>query len=105
MLLLEAEISFSLEAIPNDICTKQIIRPAFNFGNNLLFSGNIIPDKKLDILVRGHIYRVIVELPTIELEAYENIKNLVCIGNSFTIQNPIKIVGHGKILDFTFEGA
>jgi hypothetical protein len=101
MLILEAEILFSLE-LPNDISTKYIIRPAINFGNNLLFSGTIIPKNSISEFLRGRKYNVTIELPTIEEEAYEHIAHLIEVGNSFNIQYGFKYLGNGRIDDFIY---
>lgn len=109
MLILEAEICFdrqndNLQGLPHDLSTKNIIRPAINFGNNLLFSGTIIlVDKNIDIIKRGETYNVMIEMPTIEKEAYDAISLLLHSGDDFKMQNASIIIGKGKILDFLYE--
>lgn len=108
MLILEAEVSFYKQSdgphsLPHDLNTKNIIRPAINFGNGLLFTGTIMVDKNIDILIRSEIYNVTIEMPTIEQEAYEEIQSLLRIGGEFKIQNASRIIGKGKILDFLYE--
>jgi len=108
MLILEADICFDKQsenpdALPHDVSTKGIIRPAINFGNNLLFSGTIIANKNIEIFKRGETYNVMIEMPTIEQEAYEAISPLLRIGGDFKIQNASRIIGKGKILDFIYE--
>lgn len=108
MLILEAEVSFdkqsdSPHSLPHDLSTKNIIRPAINFGDDLLFTGTIVVDKNIDILIRGEIYNVTIEMPTVEEEAYEEIQSLLRIGGEFKIQNASRIIGKGKIIDFLYE--
>ncbi len=108
MLIFEAEILFETEknnptALTNDLDTKHAIRPAINFGNGLLLSGSIIPKKGVVILIRGNRYNVSIEMPTVENEAYEAIKDLVRVDSEFLIQSGSRIIGKGKIKEFLFE--
>lgn len=108
MLILEAKVSFYKQSdgpysLPHDLSTKNVIRPAINFGDNLLFSGTIMVDKNIDILIRGETYHVTIEMPTVEQEAYEEIQSLLRIDGEFKIQNASKIIGKGKILNFIYE--
>ncbi|OPH56229.1 hypothetical protein BC351_29115 [Paenibacillus ferrarius] len=102
MLTVKAEISFGIENLSQDLSTKHILRPSINFGDNLLFSGTILADSDVDELIRGRRYKVTIELPTVEQEAYEHIRHLVQIGNIFTLQNASKVLGKGEIMDFMF---
>lgn len=108
MLILEAEICFDNQddknhGLSNDLSTKYILRPAINFGGNMLFSGTIITDKNIDIIKRNEIYNVMIEMPTIEQEAYKAISLLLRIGGDFKIQWGSRVIGRGKILDFLYE--
>ena len=108
MLILEADIKFDTQesnktALKNDLDTKYIIRPAINFGNDILFSGDIIPINNVKMLIRGEIYRVSIEMPTIDKEAYNSIKNILEVGGLFKIQNASRVVGSGILCDFIFE--
>jgi hypothetical protein len=90
MLILEAEICFdkpcdNIAALPHDIDTKNILRPDINFGNSQLFSGTIIVGGKIDIIKRGEIYKVFIEMPTIEKKAYEEISQLLQVDATFKI--------------------
>lgn len=82
--------------------TENIIRPAINFGNNLLFSGTILTKDNNDIIVRGKFYNVMIEMPTVEEDGYTQIQELVQVGNEFTIQNASRIIGRGEIVDYIF---
>jgi hypothetical protein len=103
MLILEADISFSKENLSHELSTKNTLRPAINFGNNLLFSGTIIPEKDVEVIVRGRVYKVTIEMPTVGKEAYEQIIDLVNVGNVFKIQQASKMLGNGTIQNFVFE--
>lgn len=108
MLILEATVSFDqqsddLHGLSHGLSTKNIIRPSINFGNDLLFSGAIVADKNIDILVSGKTYSVIIEMSTIEQEAHEEIQSLLCIGGDFKIQNASKIIGKGTISNFLYK--
>ncbi|MCM0757711.1 MULTISPECIES: hypothetical protein [Sporomusa] len=108
MLILEARVSFdqqsdSAKSLSYGLSTKNIIRPSINFGNDLLFSGTIVVDKNVDVLISGKTYNVIIEMPTIEQEAYEEIQSLLCVGREFKIQNASKIIGKGTISNFLYE--
>ncbi|QSX06732.1 hypothetical protein JYG23_04610 [Sedimentibacter sp. zth1] len=107
MLIIEAEILFDTPdtnetALDNDLDTKYAIRPAINFGNDLLFSGDIKVDSIVKQIKRGRVYNVSIEMPTIEDEAYEAIKSLLIIGNNFKIQSASRLVGKGTINDYVY---
>lgn len=109
MLLLDAEICFnkndgnSEHALSNDLDTSNIIRPSINFGDNLLFSGTISVDKEVRKIIRGENYKVLIEMPTVDNQAYEEIHDLLKIGSEFLIQNASKVVGEGRIINFIYE--
>ena len=107
MLFLEAEICFdkqsdNLDGLPHDINTKNILRPDINFGNNQLFSATIIAGKNIDIIKKGEYYKVLIEMPTIERQAYEEIRLLLRVDGLFKIQTGARVIGKGKILDFLY---
>ena len=107
MLVLNAEIYFftqeeSKDALPRDLKTGGHLRPAVNFGNDLLFSGEINVNESIDTIQRGNYYEAIVWMPTIENEAYGMIKDLLKNGNAIKLQSASKIIGKGKILNFMY---
>jgi hypothetical protein len=108
MLIIDAEIRHDLpvenkDALGHDLETSIILRPAINFGNNLLFSGELMIDKSIKTLVRGELYRLLINMSTIDDESYELIKDFVKIGNVFLIQTAGRVLGNGKILDYVYE--
>jgi hypothetical protein len=105
MLILDAKVCFDKpsenpSALLNDLNTENIIRPAINFGNNLLFSGTIRTKERVDKIIRGEVYNVLIEMPTIEEQEYQHVQHLVKIGKNFTLQNASKIIGKGEIIEF-----
>lgn len=107
MLIMEAEICFdklseNKNALLHDPLTKNILRPAINFGEDLLFSGTILAEKDVTELKRGKNYKVIIEMPTIEREAYEMIRKYLNAGHAFLIQTGARIIGRGKIFDYVY---
>lgn len=108
MLIIDAKIRFdkpseSTTALINDLNTGNIIRPAINFGNNLLLSGTINVKEGIERLIRGEEYNVIIEMPTVEDEEYQHIQGLVKIGNEFSLQNASKIIGKGEIIEYIYK--
>jgi len=108
MLLLEATIyldtpSQNANALTKDLAAKHVLRPAINFGNGLLFSGEILARDEVDILYRGRTYEVLIHMFTIEEEAFEAIGHLVKVGASFSICAGSRVVGKGTILDVVYE--
>lgn len=86
----------------NGLEARSILRPAFNFGKELLFSGTIKNDNSLQQYLFEKEYVVKVEFPTIEDEAYEAIKPLIKIGMNLNIQTGSKIIGKAKLLDYDY---
>lgn len=106
-MIVEATIRFDTlaenpEALVNDPSTTITLRPALNFGNDLLFSGTIIADAEVTVIERGGWYRVTIEMPTVEREAYEAIRHLVGVGREFTLQLASRKIGIGRIIDFAY---
>lgn len=85
------------------ISTKIALRPAFNFGEGLLFSGTIKSDSNIEKYLFKNMYVVKVEFPTIEDEAYEVIESLLKIGMNLDIQNASKKIGEAKLLDYIYK--
>ncbi|EGO65272.1 hypothetical protein [Acetonema longum] len=107
MLIIKAEIIFDIpnkNYTENDgITTQYPLRPAFNFGEGLLFSGTIKNDLSCDKLFYQKVYCVNVEFPTIASEAYEAVQPLIKIGMSLKIQNASNVIGVAKLLDFVYR--
>ncbi len=108
MLILEAKIRFdevtdNPNALTSDLSTKNIIRPSINFGDDLLFSGTIRAEKKVETIMLGVLYDVSIEMPTIEQEAYGVIKDRLHEGREFIIQNASRVIGKGTIKDYLYE--
>lgn len=103
MLIVEAQIMFYKQNLSHDLSNNNILRPAFNFGKDLLFSGNILVDQNIRILERDKWYEIIIELPTVQEEAYYHIQDLIDIGNTFYMHRASKILGEGIILNFLFD--
>lgn len=108
MLLLEATIRFdetkdNPDALPNNLSTKNILRPSINFGNNLLFSGTIKANEEVETIFLGTQYEVTIDMPTIEHEAYDAIKDMLKEGHGFLIQNASRVIGRGTIKNFLYE--
>ncbi|GLC30962.1 hypothetical protein [Clostridium omnivorum] len=82
---------------------RNTLRPAFDFGEDLLFSGTIKNDSSLQKYLYEKEYVVKVEFPTIEDEAYEAIKPLIKIDMDLNIQTGSKIIGKAKLLDYAYE--
>ncbi|MEJ8302895.1 hypothetical protein [Saccharibacillus sacchari] len=108
MLLIEAGIYFDKpsenpDALKNDLETKHKLRTSFNFGNDQLFSGDILAAGTEKIINRGERYKAFVKMFTIEEEAFRNISYLIQRGNSFFIQTPSRVIGRGTIIDYVYE--
>lgn len=108
MLILDAEVCFDTpeinpNALSHELSTNIILRPAINFGNDILFSGTLITDKKDAFLYRGRKYQLSIEMPTVENEAFEEIKALVVKDSLFIIQLASRVIGQGKIIDYLYE--
>ena len=99
MLKAKAEIQFTLNERKFD---KKYFRPIFNFGNKLLFSGNLISDD--EIYLQNQTYYVDIDFFTIEDEAYSTISSILKPGMNLAIQEGAnKIVGIAKLLEFKYE--
>ena len=99
MLKAKAEIQFTIDG---RVFNKKYFRPTFNFGNNLLFSGNLISDE--DIYLYSHQYIVDIDFFTIEDDAFNVVSPILKFGMDLAIQEGAhKIVGNAKLLDFQYE--
>lgn len=107
MLIMEADIHFyspeeAEYSLPSDLNPKLILRPSINLGGYLT-SGTIIADKKLDKLMRGQDYRVLIEMPLIFGEAYGDVKDSLIIGATFFIQNASRKIGICRAISYVYE--
>ena len=99
MLKAKAEIQFTINERKFD---KKYFRPIFNFGNKLLFSGNLISDD--DIYLQNQKYIVDIDFFTIEDEAFSVISPILRPGMNLAIQEGAhRIVGIAKILEYNYE--
>jgi hypothetical protein len=99
MLKAKAEIQFTIDGRRFD---KRYFRPTFNFGNNLLFSGNLKSDD--EIYVQNQPYTVEIDFFTIEDDAYKAVNPVLKPGMDFAIQEGAhKIVGIAKLLEYKYE--
>ncbi|MCO1604055.1 hypothetical protein [Desulfosporosinus nitroreducens] len=107
MLAIKAEIMFfrpnGNSAINDGISTNNILRPAFNFGEGLLFSGTIESDSCCEKYIYENLYVVTIKFPTIEDEAYEVVKSFIKKGMNLDIQNASKIIGKSILLDYEYK--
>jgi hypothetical protein len=107
MLIIKAEMMFfnpiKNSSIKDGISAKATIRPAFNFGEELLFSGTVESDSECEMYLYQNVYVVKVTFPTIEGEAYEAVKPLIKIGMNLDIQNGSRVIGKAKLLDYEFK--
>lgn len=107
MLLMEADIHlYTPEEADNsllsDLNPRLTLRPSINLGG-YLSSGTIIADKSLDTLTRGLNYRVLIEMPLIYGDAYEDVKDSLVSGNTFFIQNGSRRIGTCRAISFLYK--
>ena len=98
MLKAKAEIVFTLS--DKNYTAREDFRVPFNFGEDLLFSGNIISAH--DEYVFNEKYLVDIEFFTIEGEAYEAVKHLLQTGNTIAMQTGSRLLGKAKLLGFDY---
>ena len=108
MLVLESEIYFDTpdqnkNALKNDLDTKNILRPAINFGNGNILTGTVIANKSITKFMRGIYYTVKIEMPLIDNEAYNEIYNLLKRKEFFPLQIASKKIGKIVLLDWNFK--
>ena len=98
MLKAKAEIMFTL--FDKNYIARSDFRVPFNFGEDLLFSGNI--KSNYDEYINNEKYIVDVEFFTIEGEAYEAVKHLLKIGKTIAMQTGSRLLGKAKLLEFDY---
>ena len=99
MLKAKAEIQFTINERKFD---KKYFRPIFNFGNKLLFSGNLISDD--DIYLYNQKYLVDIDFFTIEDEAFSVVNPILKPGMNLAMQEGAhRIVGIAKLLEYNYE--
>lgn len=107
MLIMETDIYLytpeeAEESLTSDLNPRLILRPSINLGGYLT-SGTIIADKSLNELKRGQNYRVLVEMPLIFGEAYEQVRNSLVTGATFFIQNASRKIGTCRAISYVYE--
>ena len=75
---------------------------AFNFGNNLLFTGMVGYDD--DVFHFNNEYSVDVDFFTVDAEAYTLLQPVLAKGMDLAIHEGKRIIGIAKLLDFSFIG-
>ena len=75
-------------------------RPAFNFGNDLLFSGAVM--SPVTEYLPKQKYIVDVAFFTISSEGYEMVKSLLKPNMGMTMQEGSRIIGVAKLLEYTY---
>jgi len=98
MLKAKAEIVFTLS--DKNYIARKDFRVPFNFGEELLFSGNIISKHKE--YINNEKYLVEIEFFTIEGEAYEAVKHLLQTGNTVVMQTGSRLLGKAKLLELDY---
>lgn len=107
MLIIEADIHFyspedGKDGLSLDPDPRLVLRPSINLGG-YLSSGTIIAEKSLDKMIRGQSYRVLIEMPLIFGEAYEDVKDSLIDGATFLIQNGSRKIGTCRAISFVYE--
>ena len=98
MLMAKAEIVFTLS--DKNYTSRDDFRVPFNFGEDLLFSGNIKSNHKEYVF--NEKYLVEIEFFTIEGEAYETVKHLLIEGKTIVMQTGSRPLGKAKLLEFSY---
>ena len=98
MLKAKAEIIFTLS--DKSYIGREDFRVPFNFGEDLLFSGNIKSEHKEYAFNQK--YLVEIEFFTIEGEAYEAVKHLLQVGNTIAMQTGSRLLGKAKLLELDY---
>ena len=98
MLKAKAEIIFTLSE--KNYIAREDFRVPFNFGEELLFSGNI--KSNIEEYLYNEKYLVEIEFFTIEGEAYEAVKHLLQAGNTIAMQTGSRLLGKAKLLEFDY---
>lgn len=107
MLIATAEIIFfkiNEDSSSDDgLDARNILRPVFNFGEDMLFSGTIKNDSSFTKYLYEKEYVVKVEFHTIENEAYEAVKPLIDLDMNLSIQMGSRTIGKAKLLDYIYR--
>ena len=98
MLKAKAEIVFTLS--DKNYTAREDFRVPFNFGEDLLFSGNIVSDHTE--YVHNEKYLVNIEFFTIEGEAYDAVKHLLHVGSTIAMQTGSRLLGKAKLLELDY---
>ena len=73
---------------------------AFNFGNNLLFTGRVGNDG--DVFVFNNEYSVDVDFFTVDAEAFTLLQPVLTKGMDLAIHEGKRIIGIAKLLEFSY---
>jgi len=98
MLKAKAEIIFTLSN--KNYIARDDFRVPFNFGDDLLFTGNIKSDQKEYLY--NEKYQVEIEFFTIEGEAYEAVKHLLQADRMIAMQTGSRLLGKAKLLELDY---
>lgn len=93
----------SADALKNDLSTRNIIRPAVNFGDGMLFSGTVFVEDSIGWIKLGENTIGRIEFPTIDIGVYRLLKDKVYNGVVLNVQAASKIIGKCEIISFKFE--
>jgi hypothetical protein len=95
-LILHVEAVFT---IPNRIYSSEHpLRPSINFGDGLLFSGEIVGD--FDLYMPNIRYPVYIDMFTMNEEGLSMISHLLHRGMILFMQSGSRIVGYAVLLDY-----
>ena len=100
MLRAKAEIVFTLDG--KNYKARDDFRVPFNFGEGLIFSGNIIGQSE-DNYICNNKYLVNIDFFTIEDEAYEAVAPLLKTNMTIPMQAGRQLLGKAKLLEFSYS--
>ena len=98
MLTADATIKFTLE---NKSYNVKPFRVAFNFGEGLLFTGEIISDH--DVYSYNKSYNVNVDFFTIEDDSYSALKRVLLPNMGVVMQAGSQILGTADLRNFKYK--
>ena len=98
MLTADATIKFTLE---DKNYSVKPLRVAFNFGEGLLFTGEIISDH--DIYSYNEPYKVNIDFFTIEDDSYSALKNVLLPNMGVVMQAGSQILGTASLSNFKYK--
>ena len=101
MLSAKAEIIFTLDGRNYSGC-KYPLRPAFRFGDGLLFSGNI--KSNATEYLNNKKYLVDIEFFTIGDDGFSVIKPYLSEGMDLVMQEGSQIIGLARLNSYTYRG-